>query len=67
MVLGLQHQAGEIVHRTAGSLFDEFFNYPGWQEQEYKAFVEFVDRKNLSYEYLGYCRYSEQVALKITG
>ena len=48
-------------------VFDEFFNYPGWQEQEYKAFIEFAARKNLSYEYLGYCRYSEQIALKITG
>ena len=48
-------------------IFDEFFNYPGWQEQEYKAFVEFAERENLSYEYLGYCRYSEQVVLKITG
>ena len=48
-------------------VFDEFFNYPGWQEQEYKAFIEFAARENLSYEYLGYCRYSEQVALKITG
>jgi len=47
-------------------VFDEFFNYPGWQEEEYKALVEFAAKRELTFEYLGYCRYSEQVALKIT-
>ena len=46
-------------------VFDEFFNYPGWKEGEYKAFIEFVNSHNIKYEYIGYCRYDEQVALKI--
>jgi hypothetical protein len=46
-------------------VFDEFFNYPGWKEGEYKSFIEFIDNNNIKFEYLGYCRYDEQVAVKI--
>lgn len=46
-------------------VFDEFFNYPGWKGGEYKAFVEFIENNNLEFEYIGYCRYHEQVAIKI--
>lgn len=46
-------------------VFDEYFNYPGWREGEYKAFMEFVDAAGLSFEYIGYCRYNSQVAVKI--
>ena len=48
-------------------VFDEYFNYPGWREGEYKAFMEFINRTGYEFEYLGYCRASEQVAVKITG
>ena len=47
-------------------VFDEYFNYPGWEEGEYKAFQEFVQRTGLKYEYLAYSRLYEQVAVKIT-
>ena len=30
-------------------LFDEYFNYPNWQQHEYKALQEFVDTKNIKY------------------
>ena len=46
-------------------VFDEYFNYPGWQEGEYKAFVEYIEKSDFSFEYIGYCRYHQQVALKI--
>jgi len=45
--------------------FDEFFNYPGWQEGEYKAFAEFCSRRRVEPHYLGYTRCGEQVAVKI--
>lgn len=32
--------------------FDEYFNYPGWQEGEYKAFMEFLAWNNLKFEYI---------------
>ncbi len=46
-------------------VFDEYFNYPSWQENEFKAFQEFVNEKNLRYEYIGYVPDWEQVAVKI--
>lgn len=46
-------------------LFDEYFNYPGWKEGEYKAFQEFIQRKNLKYKYLTYNNQHEQVAVII--
>lgn len=45
--------------------FDEFFNYPGWQDGEFKAFNEFVADRQIEFEYLGYCPQGEQVAVKI--
>jgi hypothetical protein len=46
-------------------VFDDYFNYPGWKNGEFKAFSEYVHETKLSYEYIGYNRYSEQVAVKI--
>jgi hypothetical protein len=46
-------------------IFDEYFNYDGWEEGEYKAFREFVMENNLRYEYVGYNRNHEQVAVMI--
>ena len=45
--------------------FDEYFNYPGWQEGEFKAFQEFVNKYNIDYEYLGYVSRGYSVAVKI--
>jgi len=47
-------------------VFDEFFNFPGWKNWEYKAFAEFIADGDAKFEFLGYCRYGEQVAVKIT-
>ncbi len=46
-------------------VFDEFFNYPGWKDGEHKAFNEFISQTGLGYEWLGYCCYHEQVAVRI--
>jgi hypothetical protein len=46
-------------------VFDEYFNYPGWEEGEHKAFQEFIRHTGLRYEYIGYNRRHEQVAVKI--
>ena len=35
-------------------IFDEYFNYPGWQNHEYKAFQEFIEATGLKYEYIAY-------------
>jgi|SRR5579863_1717509 len=46
-------------------VFDEFFNYPGWADGEYKAFGEFRQERNVQLRYLGFVRGGEQVAVKI--
>jgi len=58
--------AGRIQPGTV-VVFDEYFNYPGWQEGEYRAFAEFVEKTGVGFEYLGYCRYGEQAAVRIIG
>ncbi len=45
--------------------FDEYFNYPDWKNNEYKAFLEFCNKYSVKYKYLGMC--TTQVALKILG
>jgi hypothetical protein len=45
--------------------FDEYFNYPGWQEGEYKAFMEFAAEHHVQFKYLGYTVNHEQVAVQI--
>ena len=35
-------------------VFDEYFNYVGWQKHEYRAFKEFVQSRGIVYEYLAY-------------
>lgn len=46
-------------------VFDEYFNYPGWKDGEYKAFQEFIEETSLSYSYIGFCQGEEQVAVTI--
>src|SRR6185437_8379818 len=35
-------------------VFDEYFNYPGWRQHEFKAFQEFIQHSGRSYKYIGY-------------
>lgn len=48
-------------------VFDEFFNYPGWREGEYRAFTEFCRERQVEVRYLGFVGRDEQVAAKIIG
>lgn len=48
-------------------LFDEYFNYPGWELHEFKAFKEFVESTGLQYEYIGLNPGHQQVAVRVTG
>jgi hypothetical protein len=47
-VLGPQIIPGTII------MFDEYIDYPGWQEHEYKAFQEFISVAGRTYEYLSF-------------
>jgi hypothetical protein len=45
--------------------FDEFLNYPGWQQGEYKAFSEFCLTSNVQVEWIGYVTRDEQTLLRV--
>lgn len=55
---------GRLVPGTV-ILFDEYFNYPGWEHHEFKAFQEFIAASGLRYEYLGLASAASSVAVKI--
>jgi hypothetical protein len=44
-------------------LFDEYFNFPNWEQHEFKAFQEFVAEHRVKYTYLAFAR--QQVAVRI--
>jgi len=57
--------AGDRIVPGTIMVFDDFFNYPGWDtDGEYLAFMEFVRERNLTFEYLGYAD-SGSVAVRI--
>ena len=57
--LAERFQPGTVI------VFDEYFNYPGWERHEFKAWQEFISERRVEYAYLGYAR--QQVALRIVG
>jgi len=46
-------------------LFDEYFNYPGWQENEHKAFREYLDANKINCEYIGFSSSGQSVAVRL--
>lgn len=46
--------------------FDEYFNYPGWEEHEHRAWLEAVADRGFDFEYLAYVPDGEQVAVRLT-
>jgi predicted O-methyltransferase YrrM len=46
-------------------IFDEYFNYPGWKQGEYRAFEEFIAAHGTRFEYVAYAANDEQVAVVI--
>jgi predicted O-methyltransferase YrrM len=47
-------------------LFDEYFNYPTWEQHEHKAFVEFIQRTGHEFRYVAYNALHEQVLVQLT-
>jgi predicted O-methyltransferase YrrM len=58
---------GERLVPGSVIVFDEFFNYPGWEKHEFRAFSEFVAARRLRHKYLAYNNEHEQVAVCVTG
>jgi hypothetical protein len=44
-------------------LFDEYFNFPNWEQHEFKAFQEFAAEHRVKYTYLAFAR--QQAAVRI--
>ncbi len=59
------HLASRLV---PGSIivFDEYVNYPGWRQHEFRAFREFVRDSGRQFEYLGFVPRHQQVCVRIT-
>ena len=47
-------------------LFDELWNYTGWENHEWRALCELADGTGLSYEFIGHVPKAGQVAIQIT-
>lgn len=45
-------------------VFDEYFNYPGWQQHEHRALTEYCSASGKTYDYLAYNRLHEQVVIR---
>lgn len=45
--------------------FDEFFNYPGWRNHEFKAFMEWVSERGLKFRYHSFLRRHQAVCVVI--
>lgn len=58
------HVGPRIVSGTV-ILFDEYFNYPGWEQHEFRAFQEFVASTGLKYSYIGFASGYPSVAVRI--
>jgi hypothetical protein len=46
-------------------VFDEYMNYPGWQQDEFKAWQEHVWTYNIQYEYIGRVSKHQKVAVVV--
>lgn len=58
--LGSRIRPGTIL------IFDELYNYPGFENHEFKALKEFLIEYDFKADYLAYNAYHEQVAIQIT-
>jgi hypothetical protein len=59
------HQLGDRIGEGTIIVFDEYFNYPGWRDHEFKAFKEFVELTGIRYEYIGLVSRHQQVAVRV--
>ncbi|WP_260478705.1 class I SAM-dependent methyltransferase [Kibdelosporangium aridum] len=58
---------GPHLHPGSIVVFDEYVNYPGWQEHEHRAWSEYIERTGLRFEYAGYTVDHEQVIVRVLG
>lgn len=59
-LVGPRLRPGSVV------VFDEFFNYPGWEAHEARAWAEYVAAQRLDFRYEAYTLDNEQVVVRLT-
>ncbi len=47
-------------------VFDEYFNYPGWEQHEHRAWREFVAKTGIQCQYIAYTFNHEQVVVVVS-
>jgi predicted O-methyltransferase YrrM len=57
--------AGHRLRPGSVIVFDEYFNFPGWQHGEFRAFHEFVDQRSLAYRHVGFVPAHQQACVVI--
>ncbi|MDB5542868.1 MAG: class SAM-dependent methyltransferase [Hyphomicrobiales bacterium] len=60
----LERLAHRIVPGTV-LVFDEYFNYPGWEAHEFKAWQEFCAAQNITYRYDSFVSSHQQVCVVV--
>ncbi|WP_436493169.1 class I SAM-dependent methyltransferase [Actinokineospora sp. HUAS TT18] len=60
-LVGPRLRVGSVI------VFDEFFNYAGWRDHEFKAWLEYVEATGVEFRYEAYTTDNEQVVVRITG
>ena len=46
-------------------VFDEYLNYPNWENHEYLAWQQFAKQHKVNYEYIGFVSKHQQVAVRV--
>jgi hypothetical protein len=46
-------------------VFDEFLNYPGWRQHEYRAFIEFANAFDVEFRYFSFASSYSSVAVQL--
>jgi predicted O-methyltransferase YrrM len=59
--------AGDLLRPGSIVVFDEYFNYHGWQNHEFKAWQEFAAARQVKYAYRGFCARGGHVFLRVEG
>lgn len=61
----LEH-VGPRLAEGAVVLFDEYYNYPGWQQHEHRAWREWTQDNDVGWDYLGLTMDDEQVSVRVS-
>jgi len=59
-------QVGPRLHVGTIIEFDEYFNFVGWREHEFRAWEECVTAHGVEFEYVAFSFDHQQVAVRVT-